>query len=206
LVVIHDDAYFGLFFDDELMKESLFSHTVNLDENILAVKLDGATKEQYVWGLRVGFITFGIGGQSNKDVIYAALEKKTMGAIRGGISNSPHLSQTLVLRALESREFSGEAKEKYEVMKARALRVKEVLGNKKYSDAWTYYPFNSGYFMCLRLKSVNAEALRQHLLARYEVGVISVDATDVRIAFSCIEARDIQELFDIIYQGVKDLS
>ncbi len=206
LVVIHDDAYFGLFYDDELMKESLFSHTVNLDENILAVKLDGATKEQYVWGLRVGFITFGIGGGANKEAIYGALEKKTMGAIRGGISNSPHLSQTLVLRALESREFSGEAKEKYEVMKARALRVKEVLGNKKYSDAWTYYPFNSGYFMCLRLKSVNAEALRLHLLDRYEVGVIAVDATDVRIAFSCIEVQFMQELFDIIYQGVKDLA
>jgi aspartate/methionine/tyrosine aminotransferase len=154
----------------------------------------------------VGFITYGIGGQSNKEVIYGALEKKTMGAIRGGISNSPHLSQTLVLRALESKEFAGEAKEKYEVMKARALKVKEVLSQAKYSDAWTYYPFNSGYFMCLRLKSVNAEALRLHLLDRYEVGVIAVDATDVRIAFSCIEVKFMQELFDIIYQGVKDLA
>ncbi len=206
LVVVHDDAYFGLFYDDAVMKESLFSHTVNLDENILAVKLDGATKEQYVWGLRVGFITFGIGGGANKEAVYGALEKKTMGAIRGGISNSPHLSQTLVLKALESKEFAGEAKEKYEVMKARALRVKEVLSNAKYTDAWTYYPFNSGYFMCLRLKSVNAEALRLHLLDRYEVGVIAVDATDVRIAFSCIEVQFMQELFDIIYQGVKDLA
>jgi len=206
LVVVHDDAYFGLFYEDDVMKESLFSHTANLDGNILAIKLDGATKEQYVWGLRVGFITYGIGGPANKEVIYGALEKKTMGAIRGGISNSPHLSQTLVLKALESKEFAGEAKEKYEVMKARALRVKEVLSNPKYSDAWTYYPFNSGYFMCLRLKSVNAEALRLHLLDRYEVGVIAVDATDVRIAFSCIEVEFIQELFDIIYQGVKDLT
>jgi aspartate/methionine/tyrosine aminotransferase len=206
LVVMHDDAYFGLFYDEEVMKESLFSHTVNLDENILAIKLDAATKEQFVWGLRVGFMTYGIGGQSNREVIYAALEKKTMGAIRGGISNSPHLSQTLVLRALESKEFAGEAKEKYEVLKARALRVKEVLSDAKYSDAWTYYPFNSGYFMCLRLKSVNAEALRLHLLDRYEVGVIAVDATDVRIAFSCIEVKFMQELFDIIYQGVKDLA
>ena len=206
LIIVHDDAYFGLFYDDALMKESLFALTANLHERILAIKLDGATKEQYVWGLRVGFITYGIGGGANKEVIYGALEKKTMGAIRGGISNSPHLSQTLVLRAMESKEFAAERKAKHEIMKTRALKVKEVLANKKYDDAWTYYPFNSGYFMCLQLKSVNAEALRQHLLARYEVGVISVDATDVRIAFSCIEARDIQELFDIIYQGVKDLS
>jgi aspartate/methionine/tyrosine aminotransferase len=184
----------------------LFAHIANLDKRILAVKLDGATKEQYVWGFRVGFITYGVGGEGNKEIIYNALEKKTMGAIRGGISNSPHLSQTLVLKALEDQDFAKEANTKYGVMKARALRVKEVLTNEKYKDVWTYYPFNSGYFMCLRLKSVNAETLRQHLLNRYGVGVIAVDDTDIRVAFSCIEVEEVQQLFDIIYQGVKDLS
>jgi len=206
LIVISDDAYFGLFYEEEVMKESLFAHIANLYERIMAIKLDGATKEQYVWGLRVGFITYGIGGEGNKEAIYNALEKKTMGAIRGGISNSPHLSQTLVLKALESDEFTKEKKEKYEVMKARALKVKEVLHNEKYKDAWTYYPFNSGYFMCLKLKSVNAETLRQHLLNQYGVGVISAADTDIRVAFSCTEVDDIPELFEIIHQGVKDLS
>jgi aspartate/methionine/tyrosine aminotransferase len=206
LVVVSDDAYFGLFYEDEVMTESIFAHTANLDERILAVKLDGATKEQYVWGFRVGFITFGVGGEGNKEVIYNALEKKTMGAIRGGISNCPHLSQTLVLKALESDEFPKEKKEKHEVLKARALKVKEVLANDKYKDAWTYYPFNAGYFMCLKLKTVNAETLRQHILNQYGIGVISVGDTDIRVAFSCTEVDDIQELFDLIYQGVKDIS
>jgi DNA-binding transcriptional MocR family regulator len=111
-----------------------------------------------------------------------------------------------VLKALEDQDFAKEANTKYGVMKARALRVKEVLTNEKYKDVWTYYPFNSGYFMCLRLKSVNAETLRQHLLNRYGVGVIAVDDTDIRVAFSCIEVEEVQQLFDIIYQGVKDLS
>lgn len=206
LVVLSDDAYFGLFYEDSVMKESLFAHTANLNERILAVKLDGATKEQYVWGFRVGFMTYGVGGDGNKERIYDALGKKTMGAIRGGISNCPHVSQTLVLKALESNEFSQEKKEKYEVMKARALQVKEVLQNPKYNDVWTYYPFNSGYFMCLKLKTLNAETLRQHLLNQYGIGVISVGDTDIRVAFSCIEVDDIQELFDRIYQGAKDLS
>lgn len=205
-IVVSDDAYFGLFYDDEVMKESLFAHTANLDERILAIKLDGATKEQYVWGFRVGFITYSVGGEGNKEVIYGALEKKTMGAIRGGISNSSHLSQTLVLKALESKELSKEKKEKYEVMKKRSLKVKEVLKNEKYKDAWTYYPFNSGYFMCLKLKTVNAETLRQHLLNQYGIGVISVGDTDIRVAFSCTEVNDIPELFNLIHQGVKDLS
>ena len=206
LIVISDDAYFGLFYDDKVMKESLFTHTANLDERLLSIKLDGATKEQYVWGFRVGFITYGIGGEGNKEAIYNALEKKTMGAIRGGVSNSPHLSQTLVLKALESEEFKKEKKEKYKLMKSRALKVKEVLQNEKYNDAWTYYPFNSGYFMCIKLKTVNAEALRKHLLNQYGIGVISIGDTDIRVAFSCIEVDEIPELFELIYRGVKDLS
>ena len=32
MVVVSDDAYFGLFYADEVMQESLFAHTANLDD------------------------------------------------------------------------------------------------------------------------------------------------------------------------------
>jgi hypothetical protein len=38
------------------------------------------------------------------------------------------------------------------------------------------------------------------------VGTISIGKTDLRIAFSCIAEKDIQELFDLIYQAVGDLA
>jgi hypothetical protein len=60
--------------------------------------------------------------------------------------------------------------------------------------------------MCLKLKTVDAEKLRVHLLDKYGVGGISIGKTDLRIAFSCIEEKDIPELFDIIYKGVLDLA
>ncbi len=91
-------------------------------------------------------------------------------------------------------------------MKGRALQVKKVLGNVKYADSWDYYPFNSGYFMCLKLKRVDAETLRVHLLDKYGVGAISIGKTDLRIAFSCIAQEDIAELFDLIYQAETDLA
>ncbi|NMA68657.1 MAG: hypothetical protein GX958_04475, partial [Desulfitobacterium sp.] len=84
-------------------------------------------------------------------------------------------------------------------------RVKEILNSGKYSDEWDYYPFNSGYFMCIRLKNVYAEELRTHLLEHYGVGVVALDDYDVRIAFSCVEEEDLEELFGLIYQGIKDL-
>ncbi len=204
IIFITDDAYYNLFYGDSI-RDSLFSYLVGQHENILCIKLDGATKEEYVWGFRVGFITFGLGNQSAAEDVYPALEKKVMGVIRSKLSNAPHLSQTLVLKALQSPQHAAEATSKYEIMRDRALKVQKVLQIPKYDSAWSVYPFNSGYFMCLQLKNVNAEKLRLHLLDKYGVGVISVDDKDLRIAFSCVDSENIEELFDIIFQGVKDL-
>jgi aspartate/methionine/tyrosine aminotransferase len=205
VVVITDDAYFGLFYEDSL-QESLFGKLANLHPRILAVKLDGATKEEFVWGFRTGFITFADGNDYENEPVITALEKKTMGIIRATISNCPHPSQTFVIEALKSPNFIKQKNEKFEIMKGRALKTKQVLDSGKYDSCWDYYPFNSGYFMCLKLKQVDAEKLRLHLLDKYGVGTISIGSTDLRIAFSCIAEEDIQELFDIIYQAAQDLS
>lgn len=203
IVALTDDAYFGLFYEDS-MQESLFGQLANLHPRVLAVKLDGATKEEYVWGFRTGFVTFA-SGKTDQGNLLLALEKKTMGIIRATISNCPHPSQTFVIEALRSDAFIGQKQEKFATMKGRALRVKEVLDTGAYVDAFSYYPFNSGYFMCLKLKTVDAEKLRLHLLDNYGVGAISIGSTDLRVAFSCIAEEDIPELFSLIYQAVKDI-
>jgi aspartate/methionine/tyrosine aminotransferase len=200
VVVVTDDAYFGLFFEDSL-RESLFGQLAGLHPRILAIKVDGATKEEYVWGFRVGFITYA--GESA--ALLNALEQKTLGIIRATVSSCSHPSQTFVLHALQSPDFAAQKQEKFEIMKGRANRVKAVLDRGRYDDAWDYYPFNSGYFMCLKLKTVDAETLRTHLLDKYGVGTIALGGTDLRVAFSCTEESSIDELFEIIYQGVKDI-
>lgn len=200
IVAVTDDAYFGLFFENSL-QESLFGALADLHPRVLAVKVDGATKEEFVWGFRVGFITYA----SQSDALLSALEQKTTGIIRAVISSGSHPSQTFVLQALNSPEFHAQKQEKFEIMKARANKVKDLLDSGKYGDVWTYYPFNSGYFMCLKLKTVEAEALRTHLLDQYGVGTIALGTTDLRVAFSCIEEKDIESMFDLIYQGVLDL-
>lgn len=200
VVVVTDDAYFGLFFEDSL-HESLFGALAGLHPRVLAVKVDGATKEEYVWGFRVGFITYA----DPNEAVLAALEQKTMGIIRATISSGPHPSQTFVLKALQSADFDLQRAEKYQIMKGRANKVKAVLDSGKYGGAWDYYPFNSGYFMCLKLKTVPAEQLRLHLLDQYGVGTIALGETDLRVAFSCIEEANVEHLFDLIYSGVQDL-
>ncbi len=205
LVVMHDDAYFGLVFEDNAMRESLFGLTANLHERVLAIKLCGATKEEYVWGFRTGFITYGV-KSNNTEAVYGALEKKTMGSIRVSISNCSMLSQTLVLKALLDPDFKKERAEKYEIMKGRAHKVREVLKDARFVDYWEPYPFNAGYFMCIRLKKIESEKLRTHLLDKYGVGTISTARNDLRIAFSSIEKEQVLDLFECIYNAAKDLS
>lgn len=200
VVVVTDDAYFGLFFEDSL-HESLFGSLLDLHPRILPIKVDGATKEEYVWGFRVGFITYG--AQNTEAIV--ALEQKTLGIIRATISSGPHPSQTFILKALQDPNFEAQKEEKFQIMKGRANKVKQLLDTDQYQNAWEYYPFNSGYFMCLKLKDVSAEDVRLRLLREYEVGTIALGAHDLRVAFSCIAEEYLEDLFNLIYQAVQDV-
>jgi aspartate/methionine/tyrosine aminotransferase len=187
------------------MTESLFGHLTNRHPNLLAIKLDGATKELFVWGLRCGFVSFGPGRADTADAVCAALDAKARGAIRGAISNTPQLSQTLVAKALASSSIDAERKQKCELLRARAEKVFEVASAPRFRESWEVYPFNSGYFMCVNVKGVDAEQLRVHLLDKYGVGLISTSPTDIRIAFSCLELGEIEPLFECLHQGVQEL-
>jgi aspartate/methionine/tyrosine aminotransferase len=203
VVAVCDDAYFGLFYEPDVLRESVFARLAGRHPRLLPIKLDGATKEDFVWGLRVAFITFAApGGAPTHD----ALEKKTAGCIRGTISNCSLASQSILMQAMSDPAYAGEKQAKFEVLRARAARVKRTLADDRYASAWTLYPFNSGYFMCLRLKTLNAEAYRLRLLDRYGIGVIATAPTDIRVAFSCIEEGDIADLFEQMFRCATEMS
>ena len=206
VVAALDDSYFGLFYEEETLKESMFALLTGSHPRLLAVKLDGATKENFVWGLRVGFITYGCTVDGDSAAVCDILEKKTAGCVRGSISNASHLSQSIVLASMKNMAFASEKAEKFEVMRRRARRVRQVLADPRYQSAWEVYPFNSGYFMCLRPRGVDAEQLRIHLLEKYGIGVIAIGNRDLRVAFSCLEEDQIPELFETVYKGVQELS
>jgi len=206
VITVTDDAYFGLRYEEEAICESLFARLCDIHPRLLAVKLDGATKEMFVWGLRVGFMTYGtqVKGKENAR-FYEALEKKTAGNIRGTVSNASHVSQTIVLKSLKSPDFEDQRSEKVRILKERANRVKAIVSDPAFADAWEPYPFNSGYFMCLRLKTVDAEPLRLHLLDQYRAGLIATGRRDLRVAFSSVDENCLEALFHTIRKGIRDL-
>ncbi len=207
VVAVFDDAYFGLFYHlgGQSMTESLFALAANRHANLLAVKLDGATKELFVWGLRCGFITLAPGRAESADEVCDVLDAKLRGAIRGGISNIPQLSQTIVRKALESSTIDAERAEKRETLRARAEKVYEVANQPRFAESWDVYPFNSGYFMCVAVKGVEAEKVRLHLLDTYGIGVIAAGPTDIRIAFSCLAVDDVEPLFEDLHKAIQDM-
>ncbi|MCD6185721.1 MAG: aminotransferase class I/II-fold pyridoxal phosphate-dependent enzyme, partial [Deltaproteobacteria bacterium] len=129
VIAVLDDAYFGLFYEENILKESIFARLADVHPRLLAVKLDGATKENFVWGLRVGFITYGGKIEHNAESVYDALVKKTGGAVRGSISNASHLGQSIVLKSMRDKNYPVEKQEKFDILCKRAMRVKDVLAS-----------------------------------------------------------------------------
>ncbi len=205
LVVVSDDAYFGLFYDDDVFPQSLFARLAGALERILAVKVDGPTKEEFVWGFRTGMLTFGTRAFFSEDALYAALEKKAAGAIRSAISNCSHVAQSVLAKSLGTDALLAERQQKKEILAGRAKHVHAILASPEYADLWEPYPFNSGYFMCLKLKGIDAEHYRKHLLDSYGVGVIADGDRDIRIAFSAVDLGQLDDLYASLASAARDL-
>ncbi|MCL2293365.1 MAG: aminotransferase class I/II-fold pyridoxal phosphate-dependent enzyme [Spirochaetes bacterium] len=203
LMVVCDDAYFGLFFEEETFKESVFAKLCDLHESIFAIKIDGVTKEELAWGFRIGFLTYG--GKGITEAQYKALEQKTAGAIRATVSNCNTVSQSLLVKELSNGEYHNEKNLAFRKMQDRYLKVKEVVAKMPQDVPLRTLPFNSGYFMAFELLGKDAEKLRKHLLDNYEVGTISISNKYLRIAFSAVDAEQIPDLYNIVFKAAKEL-
>lgn len=203
LMVLCDDAYFGLFFEEETAKESLFSYLADASENILAVKCDAATKEDMVWGFRIGFITYGAKGLT--EAHYDALNKKTLGIIRSTVSNCDRPGQSLLLKAMQGgANYESDKEAAKAEMEKRYRILKSALKKYEGNDLLVPYSFNSGYFMSFKSKG-SAEQLRKYLLDTYQIGCINIQDVTFRLAYCSVEGPKIEELVDLVYQAAKEL-
>jgi aspartate/methionine/tyrosine aminotransferase len=196
VLVICDDAYFGLFYEDTVRRESLFSALAVLHDRVLAVKVDGPTKEDYVWGLRMGFLSFGSRGLG--ETHYEALIKKLMGVIRSSVSCANSPAQYLMLKVMEDSRTAGEKEAFFQLLAGRYRAVKNFVSTHK-SRHLDPMPFNSGYFMSFRCTGVDAEALRLRLLSQHGIGTIALGPTCLRVAFAALEEEQIPEIYQAIY-------
>ena len=202
LLVVLDDAYFGLYYEDDIYTQSLFAKLAQAHENLLAVKVDGPTKEDFAWGFRIGFVTFG--GKNFTPDRYGALESKLLGAIRSSISSSSRPAQSLLLRALNTPEYEAQKKEFYKELRERYQIVKAVVQDAPPDTDLKALPFNSGYFMSFCCPG-KAELLRKTLLTKQGIGTISIQNDYLRVAYSSVDQSDLRVLYGRIFETAADL-
>ena len=204
ILVLSDDAYFGLFFEDETEKESLFAYLADAHENIFAVKGDAATKEEMVWGFRIGFLTYASKGFTDAHI--DALTKKTLGMIRCTVSNCDRPGQSLVVNAMQKPLHYDEDKARvFNAMKERYEIVRNAVARHKDEKVITPYAFNSGYFMAFSTNGRDAEELRLHLLDKYQIGAINIMGRTLRLAYCSVEPEGLDEVVDTIYKAAEEI-
>lgn len=200
LLVILDDAYFGLFHEELIYTQSLFSRLCTLDERLLAVKCDAATKEAAVWGFRIGFLTFGAKLLTNDH--YHAIVQKVMGAIRASVSSCSQIGQSLLLSAMGDTRYLLDTAFVAQKMKERYAIVRKAIEQHKDSVLLHPMPFNSGYFFSFLCKG-DAQQLRKHLLDTYGIGTVALEGKLLRIAYSGVDDEKLADMIEKIYRGAE---
>ena len=204
LIIISDDAYFGLFFEEN-HKTPTLSATYKLvdNNNCLVVKLDGITKEYYGWGLRVGFITY----YTSDDKLRKIVLEKTQGYLRSTTSSPSNLSQQIALRLLESSQAKQEKTYNDSIIEERYHILKEAIAKYNLDNDVTILPFNSGYFFTIKMpEHIDAHKFRLKFLNDYKYGVYSMDDSHIRIAFSCLDKELIPDLIKNFKLCIKEFS
>ena len=203
IIIVSDDAYFGLFFEEN-HKTPTLSATYKLaeNENCLIVKLDGITKEFYSWGLRVGFITY----YTKNDELRKILLEKTQGYLRSTTSSPSNLSQQIAVRLLDNKQSLEEKEINDKLIEERYNELKQAISKENLDSLVTVLPFNSGYFFTIKLPSnINAHDFRLKFLNEYKYGVYSMDDEHIRIAFSCLDKELIPELINKFKECIKQI-
>ncbi|MEE8525267.1 MAG: aminotransferase class I/II-fold pyridoxal phosphate-dependent enzyme [Thermoanaerobaculia bacterium] len=205
LIAVCDDAYAGLVYEPEIPRHSFFWDIAGIHDQLLAVKVDGATKELSFFGGRVGFLTFGLDlGEEAAD----ALENKLKSLVRSTLGSPVAASQMIVLQALrdgrahrEVAEIRRIAGERYRALKPALEALDPALLRP--------LPFNAGFFALIELPEelgVTADEVRRHLLANHDTGIVAVGSRYLRLATCSVAAAALPELVARVVRGVEELA
>jgi aspartate/methionine/tyrosine aminotransferase len=205
LVVVCDDAYAGLVFEPGIPRESLFWDLAGAHPNLVAVKVDGATKEFSFFGGRVGFLTFAVEPDSE---VAQALENKLRLLVHSEVGAPVAASQVVLLQALRKEGIEREIESVCLLLAGRYRALKGALAEVDPS-LLTVLPFNSGCFALVEIPEalgIDSETVRRHLLAHHGTGLVSIAPRYLRIAHCSVDADALPELARRLEQGVAELT
>jgi len=200
-VVVVDDAYQGMLWEDGLSDRSLYWDIADKadPERQLVIKLDGATKEFFFFPGRIGFLTHSAQGEAAD-----MLENKLKCLGRATVGSPPGPSQALLLKALQTESLQTELDANLAVLKRRYRALKNTLKSLD-NDKLFPYPFNSGMFALVGLDpQLSPERVRKRLIAEHSMGVISIPSVNgLRIAYGATDEADLPRLVAALDEVVR---
>jgi aspartate/methionine/tyrosine aminotransferase len=200
------------------MQHSLFYELMELDGDVIPIKLDGISKELLAYGGRVGFVTIGLKPswvENNEELeqLKEELNNKLEGMNRSSISNTNRFYQTVTQKMFEENGFETivqKRKKNRKLLKDRYELINKKLKEAE-SDQFTVDPNSGGFFLFINLDpdKVKATEFADHLLKQYKVGVIPIEKPDIningiRIAYCSIDINEISEMIERIIQAFND--
>ncbi len=193
VVVLCDDAYTGLVFDDAFPSQSMFWELLGRHPALIPLRGAGSTKEFLLFGGRVGFVTLPFAADS---VEYRVLEDKLFSLIRSSVGSPVSVSQMLLLEGLNSGQTAIEISAIRARLRGRFEVMQQALASAEgHGETFRVMPCNSGAFMLLELLgSTDPEAVRQRLLNEFSTGVVAIRPRYIRLAFCSMSRQAIPEL------------
>ena len=218
IVVLVDDAYEPYIYNDDVVEKSIFYDLIELEEDVIPIKLDGISKELLAYGGRIGFVTIGlkpkwIGSESDLATLKSEVNNKLEGINRSTISNANHFYQAVTLKMFEEVGMDKiiEDREKIRLLlQSRYEKINEELEKVKNPDI-SIDPNAGGFFLFLNLNpsKIKASEFADHLLKKYKVGVIPIEKPNnningIRIAYCSIDLEKIPEIVSRISSALND--
>ena len=205
LVVLCDDAYSGLVFAPGVPNRSFFWELAGAHEQLIPIKLDGATKEFAFFGGRVGFFTLGL---ELSPAAQAAFDNKVQCLVRSTIGSPGATSQLVLMQALRASTVVDEvtairdtALRRYEAVQPALAALDDKLLRP--------LPFNAGFFVLMQLApgvDLDPHEVRRHLIAEYDTGIVAAQPNYLRVALCSVAAAALPEMIVRIERAVGELA
>ncbi len=203
LVTIHDDAYNELVFEDGVPKGSFFWEVAGAHQQLVPIKVDGATKEFAFFGGRVGFLSFGLDLAPDAA---EAIESKLKSLSRSTLGSPVATSQVILLQALRDGRARREVQALRQVAAERYRAVQPALAELD-PELLRPLPFNSGFFILLEIpENLEPHAARKHLIEKHSTGVVAIAPRYLRLATCSVAAEALPELVARVERGVRELA
>ncbi len=218
IIILIDDAYEPFVYTDDVIDRSIFYDLQDLEEDIIPIKLDGATKELLLYGARIGFITIGLKPKWTKDdteleILKNEIENKLSGLIRSTVSNCNHYFQALMIKLFNTKgieEIISMRKSVQDLLKERYIKINIELKKIKNPNI-SIDPCAGGFFIFMNIDPnyIKANDFAELLLSKYKVGVIPIEKPDeningIRIAYCSINITEIPEIIKRINYALAD--